>query len=177
MALGPKPRKYKQRTPKKMIRLALALGAVRPGQRGQGRRRRRGASTRRPPRRPQPPRLPRRHRPGARRAQRPTRSAARASATSRRAASSSRRAQHLRRPRQRLRRLHADTLPRRPSAPRAPREERLKDPRDVILRPVVSEKSYGLLEQRLHVHRPPRAPPRSRSAKRSRRSSTCRSPR
>ena len=40
IALGPKPRSYRQRTPKKMIKLALALGPVRSGQRGQGARRR-----------------------------------------------------------------------------------------------------------------------------------------
>ncbi len=40
VALGPKPRKYDQKTPKKMIKARAALGVVRPGQRGQGRRRR-----------------------------------------------------------------------------------------------------------------------------------------
>ena len=36
VALGPKPRSYRQRTPKKMIRLALLLGPVGPGRRGPG---------------------------------------------------------------------------------------------------------------------------------------------
>ena len=31
VALGPKPRSYAQRTPKKMVRLALLLGPERPG--------------------------------------------------------------------------------------------------------------------------------------------------
>ena len=44
----------------------------------------------------------------------------------------------------------------------------MKDPRDVIIKPVVSEKSYALLDAgRLHVPRPPRRqqdrdPPRGR---------------
>ena len=40
VALGPKPRKYDQKTPKKMVKLALQVGAVRPGHRGQDHRRR-----------------------------------------------------------------------------------------------------------------------------------------
>ena len=55
VALGPKPRKYDQKTPKKMIKAALALGPVRPGRRGQDpRHRRAGASTPRRPSRPSP---------------------------------------------------------------------------------------------------------------------------
>ena len=38
VALGPKPRKYDQKTPKKMKRLALALRTVGPGRRRQGHR-------------------------------------------------------------------------------------------------------------------------------------------
>ena len=50
----------------------------------------------------------------------------------------------------------------------------MKDPRDVIIKPVVSEKSYALLDaERLHVRRRPRRATRPRSATRSRRSSTC----
>ena len=41
VALGPKPRKYDQKTPKKMIKLALRSALQRPRRRGQGRRRRR----------------------------------------------------------------------------------------------------------------------------------------
>ena len=52
-----------------------------------------------------------------------------------------------------------------------------KDPRDIIIRPVVSEKSYAALRrERLHVRRRRTTPTRSRSARRSRRSSTCGSP-
>ena len=41
VAHGPKPRDYSQRTPKKMVRLALRSRALRPGGRGQGHRGRR----------------------------------------------------------------------------------------------------------------------------------------
>ena len=41
VALGPKPRKYDQKTPKKMIKLALHSALVGPRRRGQGRRHRR----------------------------------------------------------------------------------------------------------------------------------------
>ncbi len=59
------------------------------------------------------------------------------------------RAERLRRALQRLDRLHQR------DASGSQGSERMKDPRDVIIEPVVSEKSYALLEgQRLHVHRP-----------------------
>ena len=67
-----------------------------------------------------------------------------------------------------------DTLPRPPVARRPPttEEAHVKDPRDVIIEPVVSEKSYALLErERLHVPRAPRAPASPRSTTPSRRSS------
>jgi hypothetical protein len=38
----------------------------------------------------------------------------------------------------------------------------MKDPRDIILAPVVSEKSYGLIEQNVYTFKvDPRASPRS----------------
>ena len=51
------------------------------------------------------------------------------------------------------------------------------DPRDILIKPVVSEKSYGLIdEQQVHVPGRTRPPTRPRSRSRSRRSSGSRSP-
>ena len=47
----------------------------------------------------------------------------------------------------------------------------MSDARDVILRPVVSEKSYALLDQGVYTFIVAPTPTRSRSARRSRRSS------
>src|SRR5690606_5199540 len=67
------------------------------------------------------------------------------------AADPGRRAQRLRRPRQRLRRVHqvvaGDLRGRQQQAGVAV----VKDPRDIILAPVVSEKSYALIESGVYT--------------------------
>ena len=163
---GPTPRNYAQRTPKKMIAAAL-LGALSDRARGARvhvveslrratRRRRRSLSSCSPTiapskhvlvvlerddelslqERPQPPDR-------SRAAVRP--------------------AQRLRRARQRRHRLHQERLRgvRRLRRPQQGRGHRMsahtyKDPRDVIIAPVVSEKSYGLIDRgQVHLHRRP----------------------
>jgi len=52
----------------------------------------------------------------------------------------------------------------------------VKDPRDIIFRPVISEKTYGLLDENKYTFEVDRGPTRPRSARRSRRSSTSPSP-
>jgi large subunit ribosomal protein L23 len=51
----------------------------------------------------------------------------------------------------------------------------MKDPRDVIVRPVISEKTYGLLDENKYTFIVDPAATRPRSSRRSRRSSTSRS--
>ena len=92
-------------------------------------------------------------------------------------------AQHLRRAGQRRRGLHpgrAGRLPGPPGPPaaRPPAPEGglgvIADPRDVLLAPVISEKSYGLLDETGTPSRSTRTPTRRRSRSPSSRSSTSR---
>ena len=201
IAHGPKPRDYTQRTPKKMVRLALrsalsdraADGRVHRGRR-LGHRRAQDEARHRDPRRARPADqgrarrrvllvldrdrgrglevVPQPRRPGADRA--------------------ARGAQRLRRARQRLGRVQqgdarqsADARARQPPAPTSRRaatprrrstSDRPRDPRDIIIRPVVSEKSYAALRRATSTRSSsPTTPTRSRSARRSRRSSASRS--
>ena len=201
VAHGPKPRDYRQRTPKKMIRLALrsalsdraAEGKVlvvddwgiddAPHQGGDRAARARSACA---PRASATTRVLARARPHRGRGVEVVPQPRRAGADR-----APRGAQHLRRARQRLARVqqgHARGRGRalrrratddasRPTTPSAEtRRWRVsnKNPRDIIIRPVVSEKSYAAFDaQRLHVRRRRATPTRSRSATRSRRSSTC----
>jgi ribosomal protein L4 len=169
VALGPKPRSYAQRTPKKMIRLALRsalsdraaegkvvvvdeLGLRRPEHQGPPRRARRA----------------RRRGPGPRRAPPTTTSRPRASATCRRA-------RVIISPGE----LNAydvlvsdwvvftkDTLPGRPRspAPPRPRREQHEGPPRRHHRPVVSEKSYALSSTTSTPSRCTPTPPSPRSA-------------
>ena len=85
VALGPKPRCYEQKTPKKMVRLALRSAlSDRAAERRRARDRRAGRSTRRRPSRPSPPSTPSAAARAARCScsARATRSPGRASATS-----------------------------------------------------------------------------------------------
>ena len=170
---APKPRSYAQRTPKKMIRLALksalsdryaserilvidwdleapstkAAAGHPPGQRRL---------------RPDPRRPALR---GHRRVEEPPQPRQRAHLRRRRA-------QRLRRAGLRLAHLHPGHPARRqarrrgtpsPSRHRQPRRFRVKDPRDIILAPVVSEKSYALLETGVYTFKvhPDASSPRS----------------
>ena len=103
VALGPKPRSYRQRTPKKMVRLALRSALSDRAGRGQGRRGRRlGLRRARDQGRRRRPRRPRPRRPGSVLVviDRATdRNAAQRSATSPRCTSRGPRAQRLRRAR------------------------------------------------------------------------------
>ena len=161
VALGPKPRSYRQRTPKKMIRLALRSALSDRATEGKVMVVETGAST--------PQHQGRRRRPG--RARRRGQGARGPDGDDDGRLKSfrnlpevhiidRRRAQHLRRPGQRLGRVHPGHAARRRSPPadadRHGGGRRVKDPRDVIIKPVVSEKSYGCSTERLHVHRPPR---------------------
>jgi ribosomal protein L4/ribosomal protein L23 len=158
VALGPKPRSYAQRTPKKMVRLALrsalsdraaegkvlvvdawdwdtpktkdakaALAAL--GAEGRVLVVLNDGRRRRRPLVPQPPRGADHQRP---------------------------RAQRLRRLGERRHRLHQGQPAHHGSRRRWRGGPEVKDPRDVIIAPVVSEKSYALIEQNVYtfeVHR------------------------
>ena len=176
---GPKPRSYAQRTPKKMVRLALLLGAVRPRRRRQGRRARRvGLRRAQDEGRRRRARRARDRRQGAARARRGrTRRVwqsfrnlgdvhclfarelnaydvlvATASCSPARRC----RAQEPSTRRRRTRRVVARHAAR-GRGRRTEAQTTMKDPRDVIIEPVVSrEVVRAARAQRLHVPRPPR---------------------
>ena len=185
VALGPKPRSYAQRTPKKMIRLALRSALSDRAADGKvARRRRWGFDAPETKAAVAALGAPRRRGPGARRAAAATtRPPGRASATSTDV--------HMLRAGE----LNAydvlvsdwvvftkDTLPvgppghprPRPTEPDRRRRRPMKDPRDVILAPGRErEVLRAPRRRRLHVPRRTRAPPSPRSTTPSRRSSAC----
>ena len=199
---GPEPRDYSQRTPKKMKAAALRGALVRPGPR-RPRPRRRPPGRAATPRRPRPP-SPRSA--GQRAPQRPRRASSAPTtltwqepAQRRRGPRARRRpAEHLRRAGHRRRRLHPGRARRlrRPARRRRPRRPRVAEaerrrPSDrrrrdeehhvttpaTSLAPVISEKSYGLLDENKYTFLVHPDANKTRSRSRSRRSSASRSPR
>ena len=187
VAHGPKPRDYSQRTPKKMIRLALRSRAVRPRGREQGHRRRRLGHRARRRRRTRSKLL---EALGLRtKGERERRVRSSCCSATRDAVWKS-----LRNLGERVQivlpeelntydvlcndwivfskaSLDATVARLSASATTAPRpsegDERVKDPRDIIIRPVVSEKSYAAYDATSTRSSSRPTPTRSRSARRS----------